>query len=179
MCLHTPSLSPLCEKLPSAGLYASITVCTLTLLLAHFVPSQREQPLLQLPTRIHSLTLTLNTSIIIYKNCLCMSLSDFHYPSVPGQRYMWFPVGQHPGHRVPHCGLGSHVEVAIMGKLEGQDISWMIYQNVFPYITGLRKISMRNTSHRWTQTNLYEGQQRECTKRITQTVIRFILYGDN
>lgn len=57
---------------------------------------------------------------------------------------MWFPVRQHPSHRVPDLGLGSHVEVGIMSKLESQHISGVIKQNVFPYIRGLGKIPKRN-----------------------------------
>lgn len=59
---------------------------------------------------------------------------------------MWFPARQHPSHRVPDLGLGSHVEVGIMSKLESQHISGVIKQNVFPYIRGLGKIPKRNMS---------------------------------
>lgn len=57
---------------------------------------------------------------------------------------MWFPVRQHPGHRVPDLGLVSHVEVGIMSKLESQHISGVINQNVFPCIRGLGKIPKRD-----------------------------------
>lgn len=61
---------------------------------------------------------------------------------------MWLPVGQHPGHRVPYLGLGSHEEVGIVSQLESQQVSGVINQDVFPYIAGFGEISTRKMSQR-------------------------------
>lgn len=63
---------------------------------------------------------------------------------VPRQRHMWFPVRQHPGHRVSHRYLRSHVEIGVMGKLEGQQVSGVIDQDLLPCVTRLGVISTRN-----------------------------------
>lgn len=81
---------------------------------------------------------------------------------VPGQRCVWFPMGQHPDYRVPHRGLGSHVEVGVVSKLESQHISGVIEQNVLPCVTGFGKISTRNMSH------LRIWLQCERTMRVTK-----------
>lgn len=152
---------PLCEKWFSAGHCGSITVCKQNSffsphshwLTRHFITHTHTHTLTDsswfLCFFIHA-TSTVHTVVnefacIVWNDkCIC---SIRTLSSVPGQRCMWFPMRQHPGHWVPHLDLGSHVEVGIMSKLEGQHVSGVINQNVFPYITGFGKISTRNKSH--------------------------------
>ncbi len=56
---------------------------------------------------------------------------------LPVEWHMWFPVGQNPGHRVPHLSLFTQVEESIMGKLQCQHVCGVIHQNTLPNLTGL------------------------------------------
>lgn len=56
---------------------------------------------------------------------------------VPVQWDVGFPVRQHSGHRVSHGRLRPHVEVGVVGELEGQHVGGMVHQDVLPHVRGL------------------------------------------
>ena len=52
----------------------------------------------------------------------------------PVQRDVRLPVGQHADDGVPHGQLSAHVEVGVVGELEGRHIGGVVQQNILPNI---------------------------------------------